>query len=47
VATAWLSALDKWSIKMEPEAAMEVVAIFLRCNGLFPSYFTHFAIGLV
>ena len=46
-ATAWLSALDKWSMKMEPEAAMEVVAVFLRCDGLFPSYFTHFAVGLV
>ena len=46
-ATAWLSALDKWSMKMEPEAAMEVVAVFLRCDGLFPSYFTHVAVGLV
>jgi len=46
-ATAWLSALDKWSIKMEPEAAMEVVAIFFRSDGLFPSNLTHFDIGLV
>ena len=46
-ATAWISAIYMWSTKMEPEAATDVLSVFLRFDELFPSYFNHFAIGLV
>eukprot|EP00168_Porphyra_purpurea_P005355 TRINITY_DN1641_c0_g1_i1.p2 TRINITY_DN1641_c0_g1~~TRINITY_DN1641_c0_g1_i1.p2 ORF type:complete len:197 (-),score=39.22 TRINITY_DN1641_c0_g1_i1:88-678(-) len=46
-AAAWLSTFDKWGIRLERDPALEVVEVFLRCDGLLPSHFVHFALGIV
>jgi len=42
-AVAWLSVFDKWGLVFEREAALEVIAVFSRFEGLFPSFVTHFS----
>jgi len=42
-AVAWLAAFDKWGLDFERDAALEVIAVFSRCEGLLPSFLTHFS----
>jgi len=44
---AWLAEFDKWGLVIERDAALEVIAVFSRCEGLLPSFVTHFSKGLI
>ena len=46
-AVAWLADFDKWGLVIERDAALEVIAVFSRCEGLLPSFVTHFSKGLI